>query len=472
MAFQFPAPGRRRGLPRWVLVTMVVLGLLLTFVCIWTMTLLRSDGDAHVIEGENVAPAFYRYQGRIFVGIPGQGYYLVPGADAGSFGRVGENLSGALGRDLQHAYCGTQSIPDLDARQIAFSDGSYVGDGKQAWYCSKEKPNPDYHWWQEFLHDDSPDNPAKPRMKDYQLVALGEVAPSFRFLFGRYASDNRQVWYEGHAVPGAHGARLERVTTRTSPGQTRDSDDYLRDDQSVFYDGQLVAGSDARSFVGVDPDNDPWGSHFGTDQSGHWWFGAQAFPQRVDDLDATGLTLLLADMSRAYHTLFRNPQGVWFWNPDVNGLQHACADPFGGETPAALRDDGLWRTSRGIFFARSREVWRHGRSDGSLQWRISEIVQLRNVNVADWRFLGELKHDIWTQGSLWQAGGMTYFMSQLGNGHAFAGTLYRVDDLALLTRLVQQQTLDASVLKRAGLRDLSSSEVRVACEAKTSPGHG
>jgi hypothetical protein len=140
-----PLPNRR--LRKLLLLIALVLVLLAT-ATLW-MQIKLSDSDRVGTEGKHLGGEYSSYQGKVYMDIAFQGYYILPQADVASF----ESLSlggAALGKDKNAVYCGSRVIPGLAPQQIAFVSDGYISDGHNAWFCSVEKPNPDYHWWQMF----------------------------------------------------------------------------------------------------------------------------------------------------------------------------------------------------------------------------------------------------------------------------------------------------------------------------------
>lgn len=426
----------------------------------------RSPGQDAASNGENLGPGIYaRYQGRIYMNIAGEGEYLVPGADAASFGPFhGHEVdSRNIGRDRHAVYCGSQAIAQLRSEQVRFVSHSYVSDGSRAWYCTWEKANPAYRWWQDFLNSSDEDNPAKPRWKDYMLVSLKPVhAASLKTLALAYAQDGAHAYYEGGLIPGADGASLQTVKVKRGLGGRHERADtyYARDKRHVYFKGARLPQADPATFFAFEPDGDQWDTRYGQDQAtGQFYIGATPFPAKVNGEDSSALHLLIADRNRVNHEIFYNASGLWFWDYQDQALKRGCANPFDG--PLAALSPGIWTDSRNTFITRAVDDWRNGRSDKSLAARKTQLWMLPG---AQWIRVADLPgRNGGTRGALWKQGSQLYFAPRAGQGYFLNDALYLVKNVEGLKRDLLAEQYYVTIFKSGDVERLDSSDSTIVC---------
>jgi hypothetical protein len=394
-----------------------------------------------------------------------QGYYIVPQADATSFKSLSFGAI-ALGKDAKAVYCGSRTIPELDPRRIAFVSSGYISDGNSAWYCSDEKPNPGYHWWQIFTRSSADDNPSKPRRKDYQLTRLdGTDAGKLKTVADGYAYDSKTILYDGQSIAGSDAASVQTVKRGFGELKGSDSDHYLRDRNRVYYKGIPLGGAHPEHFTALTPDADQWQTEYGFDAStGKYYFGAQTFPDTVDGKDARSLKLLLADRDRANHELFYNSSGIWYWDYQESRLERACANPFhldhmSNGKPSELTP-GVWADGDNTFIVRAAQDWRTGKyinhwglsgtnGDVSLRANITELGMMSGISSSEWEEIEVIKRGWATQGTLWRVRNTYYYTPSSVTSVGFTDSLYQVTDVRKLKDYIAQRK-DQSNLQSVG----------------------
>ena len=428
--------------------------------------------------GETVSGNYTRYQGHIYINIPGQGYYLVQGADATSFSPLSEQYSSNLGKGKHAVYCGSQVIPQLQPEQVRFAQNGYVSDGTRAWYCTEEKDNPAYHWWQFFTRSNDEDSPEKPREKDYMLFELNPVhAASLKPLVGAYAEDGEHMFYEGTLIPGADGPSLRAVTRGWGHFTGREDEPYARDDHRVYYEGKPLPGAGPSAFYALVPEGDSFDNHYGQDTAtGQFYFGAQPFPGKVDGVDSSGLHMLIADRERSNHELFYNSSGIWYWEYQEGKLKRGCTNPFHAASmsngaPVEL-SPGVWADAHDTFVLRAGEAWGHSRNDPSLRTRTTQLWMLPGLARAQWSKVADIPGNdgIGTEGTLWRAGSQLYFAPFAGQSNFFNDALYLVSNLDGLKRdIVSDQNASQAdderlkVLDANDIQEFDSSNATLVC---------
>ncbi|MEB5742656.1 DKNYY domain-containing protein [Klebsiella aerogenes] len=400
---------------------------------------------------------FKRFNNHIYIN-----NYLVNGADANSFSALSGAMY-ALGRDNQRVFCGTRPIPGLRPNAIQFAANGYVSDGKNVWFCSNEKDNPDYHWWQIFIQRNCADCLDKSRPRDYMLTKIkGIHALSIKTMISGYVQDQHRIYYQGLAIPDSDGQSAQSVVRGFGSFKGSKSGRYLRDNRHVYFDGQTLKEANPASFTEWVAEGE--GRPYGLDNSnGQFYVGAIKLPHNVDGVDSNNLQPFLFDETRGYHELFINVEGIWYWDYKDEQFNRACRNPFASGPLVKNLSKGIWADERNTFFSRSVKVWRKGRGDKSLKWRITRLIGLPGFSMADWKNVGELKHDIWTKGTLWQAKGRYYFSPDSGNGHGFDDALYLVRDLSLLRRNVAER---GNIMESLQSLD-SGHETLIVCEARS-----
>lgn len=436
-------------------------------ICLLVFAFIQND-DRVGDDSEYISSSYNRYQGRIYADIAFQGYYLLPDADATSFQALPPSTRYPLGKDDKAVYCGTRRIPGLSPVSIQFASDGYVSDGHNAWFCSLEKDNPDYHWWQELLPDrQCSDCPGKPRLRDFFLTKLqGVNASALKTIAFEYAYDDLRIYYQGLAIPGSDSRGVQQIVRGFGTFKGRESDEYLRDGKHVYFEGQALEGADPARFT-------EWVAEssrqiYGLDSSsGQFYIGATPLPSSVNGVDSSHLQPLLFDGSRGHHELFINAQGIWYWDYQDEQFKQACNNPFTPSLPVKSLAPGVWADGHDTYVSRSAEIWRTGRNDQSLKWRMSQLIRLPGIAASDWKKVEDLKRDIWSQGQLWQAKGRDYFFPDAGNGHGFNDALYAVSDLPLLRRMTTEPEFlgDKAMNALQSLDDLPGTSV--ACEARS-----
>jgi hypothetical protein len=416
--------------------------------------------------GKSLPGIYTLHQGHIYMNIGGQGYYRVPGADAGSFGPLGGSDSQNLGKDRSAVYCGSRVIPQLRPEQVRFVSDGYVSDGRRAWYCTRPKQNAAYHWWHDFTYSRSEDSPEKSRPTDYVLVPLESVnAANLKIVVDAYAQDGVRVFYEGSVIPGADGASLQTVKLGQGDLAGRVDDRYARDSRRVYFQGKVVPGAGPATFFAFRPDSDQWDNVYGQDSAtGRFYFGATPFPDEVDGVDSRALHLLIADRDRANHELFYNASGIWFWDYRGEGLQRGCANPFAG-TPTML-SHGVWADDRNAFVTRAVEEWGNGRSDQSLKARKTQLWMLSGLSAPKWTKVADLSGEQGeSRGILWRGGTQLYFAPNAGQNVFLNDALYLVSDPEGLKRDLRSGQYYIKVLQAGDIQRLDSSDGTVVCRA-------
>ena len=460
----------RPDLPARRLIVPILLAIILIPIFAFPLLLARSSGQDGAAGGESLPGIYTRYQGHIYMNIPFQGYYRVPGADAGSFGLLGGWDSQNLGKDKNAVYCGSQAIPRLRPDQVRFVRNSYVSDGSRAWYCTREKDNTSYHWWQDFTRSGDEDSPEKPRPRDYVLVRLGPVkAAALKIVIEAYAQDGEHAFYEGALMPAADGASLHPVELGWGEFAGRSDGLYARDGRHVYFEGKRLADAHPATFAALEPDGDSWNTRYGLDAAtGRFYIGAQPFPSKVDGVDSTSLHLLIADRDRANHELFYNASGIWYWDYQDGALKRGCANPFSATdishaAPTALAP-GVWADERNAFVLRAIDEWRHAKGDQSLSARKTQLWMLPGLDRSKWHKVADLtgKGDS-AMGTLWQADSRLYFASATGQSYFFNDALYIVRDLGGLRRDLMDEAHYPGVLKARDIERLDSSDSTIVC---------
>jgi len=437
---------------------------------------MRQPGHIGAGDGESLAGIYTRFQGRVYMNIPFQGYYLVPGADAASFGPLGGWDSSNLGKDSHAVYCGSQAIAGLHPQQVRLVKNSYVSDGTHAWYCSDEKDNATYHWWQDLLRKGDEDSPEKPRRRDYMLVPLQSVnAMDLKSVGGAYAQDGTRAYHEGTVIPQANGPALHIVELGWGEMKDGREADYARDDRRVYFQGMPVPDAAPATFFAWEPDGAQWHNLYGVDTAtGQFYIGAKPFPRQVDGQDSSGLRLLSANREKANHEIFYNAAGIWYWDYQDDALKRGCDAPFpvadrSSPTPPAPRQlaPGVWTDGRNAFVLRAIEHWRHGRSDRSLEARITQLLMLPGLDQGQWRKVEDLTVGSQERGTLWQAAGTLYFAPDVGQGHFMNDALYVVRDLDRLKRDMVANDYYLKLSKAKDIEPLDSANSKVVCEMRS-----
>lgn len=449
------------------IVMLITLALAHALVGLFVTSIVSRNDDGMGRDSESIGSRFKRSQGRIYVNIPFQGYYLLPTADAESFQSISRTTGHPLAKDNQAVYCGSQRITGLSPGSLQLSANGYVSDGQNAWFCSNEKDNPDYRWWQELTHRKCADCADKPRLQDYFLTKLETHASSLKTIAFDYAYDDQRIYYQGLAIPDSDSQSVQLVVRGFGDLKGRESNDYLRDGKHVYFKGQTLEGASPAQFSEWIAERS--NLSYGLDSSnGQFYIGSTRLPGEVDGVASSNLQPLLFDDSRGYHELFINTQGIWYWDYQGEQLKQACRNPFTPGHPLKELSPGVWADEQDTYVARSAEVWRNSKNGrGPLKWRMTHLIRLPGLSANDWKEVENLKRDIWSQGTLWQAKGTYYFLPASGNGHGFNDALYPVGDLPLLRRITTEpEFLGGKAMKALqSLDDLPGTSI--ACQARS-----
>jgi hypothetical protein len=448
---------------RWALVVTVLVAATL---CAVTVLLAGRQGQNDAGSGESLPGIYMRYHGHVYMNIPGEGYYLMPEADAGSFGLLGKWDSQNIGKDRSAVYCGSQVIAQLHPEQVRFVANSYVSDGSRAWYCTSEKDNPDYRWWQFFTRSGDEDSPEKPRRQDFELIQLKAAnVAALKIVVGAYAQDGTHAFYEGGLIPDADGASLQTVSLGWGELAGRTDESYARDSRHVYFQGTMLPGARPAAFSALKPDSDQGNNLYGQDRAtGQFYFGAQPFPAKVDGVDSSSLQLLIADRDRAHHEFFYNASGIWYWDYRGGALERGCDNPF--DAVPAMLSPGAWADGRNTFVTRAIEDWGNSRSDHSLHARKTQLLKLSGLATAQWSKVGELVGGQGQErGTVWKSGSQLFFAPSSGMNNFLNDALYVVHDLEGLKRDLLSAEYYRKILKAEDIRRLDSSDSTIVCRA-------
>jgi hypothetical protein len=163
---------------------------------------------------------------------------LVKAADPPSFRMMSD---GYTPRDKSHVFSGVEVLPIRDVDSYELLDHGFSKDKLTAYYRSNPMPGTDAA---SFVALDA--NHARDKNKVYVVDGFysggtikGVELVSFKTLGEGYAQDGKRAYYKG-AVITRNDAGLLQVLGQTG---------YAKTPAQVFYQGQLLAGADAESFV-------------------------------------------------------------------------------------------------------------------------------------------------------------------------------------------------------------------------------
>ncbi|MDR1074788.1 MAG: DKNYY domain-containing protein [Xanthomonadaceae bacterium] len=422
---------------RWMMLALLVMVSSGLFVAL----IVTMKGSSASIDGEGIPGSWFSvYENQVYVLIPGSGYFILPDADAATFEKLGEGAQGhPLGKDKNAVYCGNVAIERLDPSRLVYANDGYVSDGTNSWFCSSEKDNPHEPLWRYVFASDDSRDPGKLKAHYNELVSMPEAnGRELKAFQGDYAVDDRHIFYEGRLLAGSDA----RSAAIVAFADERESDHYLKDANRVYYDGEVLAGANPHAFEIIRPDHAQWQDEYGYDRSsGRYYAHQHAFPDRVGGVDASGLELLMADRNYANHEWFSNPHSIFYWDYKRDQLGLACASPFVGARVDILAP-GVFSDGHDVFVTEAFDIWGQQSRRGfpGLISRNTRMRRLSGVDVAGMRRVDELRNAKDSRsGWLWQAGDRWFFQPRVGQFHSWGAALYPVDDPDAFRRYVREQ---------------------------------
>lgn len=446
-----------------------MLAIALLFSCFVVLRVTGHSGPDASSHGEDIPGSQYSlFQGQVYVSSNGDGSYVVSGADAQRFKPLDSRYDGyrygyALGQDGQRVYCGDQAIAGLRPEAVNKVFGGYLSDGRNAWFCGRPADNLAYRWWQELLLSHEESDPDRVKRYRFPLTTIEAMdVAALHPVFDEYVSDDRHLFYRGRQVAGSDGRNAQPITYQ-SVGE-RKAVGYLKDTRAVYYNGVPLADVKPGDFSVFDVENSDL--IYGRDAlSGSYWLEGKRFPDIADGVDARNLSVLLADRTQAYHELFANPQGIFFWDSVQDRLRHACSMP----TTARLRPvPGLtfvFQDEQSLYVVSSGEARSSSRGGGSIvtSWH-TRLYRLRDVTPDQLHRTGEIRiaHDR-LLGNVWQAGALTFFQPTAGTRNQNSDALYLVSDLPKLQSFAAQSP-DRELRRWDVLEPIAGDKI---CDAET-----
>ncbi|MCD1127575.1 DKNYY domain-containing protein [Jinshanibacter sp. LJY008] len=467
---------KARKFPRtfWIRLFTIFFILLALLLSAFVFTNLWRDSNSSDFSrnSKSLGGRYYSYQQKVYVNIPVQGYYLLPGVNSASFQVYSSRYLAPLAKDNQSVFCGTHIIQGLQPDSVIYTSLGYISDGHNTYFCSQERKNPDYYWWHEIVHDNDYDNPDRPRRRDFILSRVENVIYGNLHTWGEnYLSDGLHLFYEGVMIPDADGGSVQLI--HYGQGRLKDivHDRYLADNTRVYYQGQPLPDANPDAFSAFSPDSDQWQTDYGRDtKTDTYYFGAIPFPKIIEGKETRGLSLLVADRDRANHELFINENGIFY--RDYQGKKFKCAgpNPFGSNNPQRISENyaaGVWANAKDTIILSSYDVW--GKKSRGLVSRNTVLSVLPDVSLSDWHLVETFERNGRVTGTLWRAKGNYYFSSTSARNIGMEESFYLVVDYPQFKQQLQQEKQITKTLKEQYLRSVREMpEVNNISHAKSS----
>ncbi|QBH96318.1 hypothetical protein EKN56_07860 [Limnobaculum zhutongyuii] len=434
----------------------ILLGLLFS-VFVFTNLWRDSNSSDFSRNSKSLGGRYYSYQQKVYVNIPFQGYYLLPGVNSRDFQVYSSRYLAPLAKDNQSVFCGTHIIQGLQPERVIYTSQGYISDGHNTYFCSEERKNPDYYWWHEIVRDKAYDNPDRPRRRDFILSPVDNVVYGNLKTWGQnYLSDGQHLFYEGVMISKADGSSIQSVPYGQGHLKDRIHDRYLADNTRVYYQGQPLSDANPVTFSAFSPDSDQWRTDYGWDAKiNTYYFGATPFPAVIDGKNTRGLNLFVADRDRANHELFINDNGVFYWDYQGKKFKYAGPNPFGNDKSQLLSEQkapGVWVTDKNTIVLISYEVW--GKRSRGLVSKNTVLSVLSGVSLSDWQPVDTFERNGRALGTVWLAKGNHYFSSSSGQNISMDESLYLITDYPAFKQQLQQDQRITRKLKEQYLRSV------------------
>ncbi|AWH87343.1 DKNYY domain-containing protein [Limnobaculum parvum] len=393
---------------------------------------------------------YYGYQQKVYVNIPGQGYYLLPGVDSSNFQVYSSQYLTPLAKNKQSVLCGTHIIQGLQPEQITYASQGYISDGHRTYFCSTARKNPDYYWWHEIVRDNDYDNPDRARRRDFMLSRVEHVTYGNLKTWGQnYLSDGQHLFYAGVMIPEADGSSVQSVYYGQGYLKGRIHDRYLANSIHVYYQGRTLPDANPVTFSAFSPDGDQWQTDYGWDTKiNRYYFEAAPFPNVIDGKKTQGLKLFVANRDRANHELFINNNGVFYWDYQGKKFEYAGPNPFGTDKSQPLSEQqapGVWATAKNTVVLISYKVW--GKRSRGLVSQNTVLSVIPDVSLSDWQLADTFESDGWVIGTAWRAKGNYYFSSTSGQNINMDESLYLIADYPAFKQQLKQEKRITNELK-------------------------
>ncbi len=153
-------------------------------------------------------------------------------------------------KDKYSVYFEDTRITNADPGSFVAIDNFYAKDKNTVYYCSHSFQDIDVDSF-EFVKDDH--IVLKDKKHSYSIIfgdygtysTKGTTIPFLPecivFLDAKYSKDNELVYYKGQVIKGADAKTVVLVY-----------DGYAKDNNNVYYDGNLLVGADPKTFVSID----------------------------------------------------------------------------------------------------------------------------------------------------------------------------------------------------------------------------
>lgn len=400
------------------------------------------------------------YNGSVYAGIPGNGFYKMDQADPETFALIRDEKRNnrQAGKDNKHVYCGNLVLPELDPARTRYSGNSYLSDDTHTWYCGFNT-----------IRNDS-------------LNAIAEVFQSVRYRLGYgakpqsylnpsrllpkshtpyrplldadFITDGTRVYYRGELLTQAKPDTLRRITVQSSDGD-RHSDRYFADDEHVYYKTQLLPYNDNNKLVVLDG-NPPYlydpteGMVFAVNLA----FDAANKPY----------TPLTHGDKFVYHVLFTSKNGIFFYDTESRKVKRAGDNVFACAEFNALSPYIFWDGKQLLYLEVTER--RGGRSGRVLLSRSTAILRLTEPVTEDWQKLGNVRSGFY--GSVWRNGAsLWYFATSTFDSSVTTGSLYHIADSATAEILQKPGIDDADIRNLVKQEKLYPPSHQKLLEAKT-----
>lgn len=384
-------------------------------------------------QGQSVNNSIYtRYQGKIYAGVPSNGDYLMPQADAQSFRSLnqdGRYQDRQFAVDSKHAYCGNLIVPQLKPAQTQALQHNYYSDGQNTVYCeAMSQRNDALSTWQEIKQTwlYAWGLAEKPQTYLYNVRELPQSKSSYRaILDADILTNGEKVYYKGLEMLDANAAQLEPIPLPQLDQSVRLSYKFHRDQKSVYYKQDklpIPSHADLYSFNidGLDQDYlvDP---HQGQVVMNNLVFDPKFAPYQL--ISRAG--------DHVHHALFLSKHGVYYYDNQAKQLQRAGDNPFlqGGFKEIAPL---IFSYNNQTYYLQDLERWGSSKGPGLIS-RSTVLYQLEDEPIGAWQKIADVTTHHYAE--IWKKGDQYYYFDQLGSTQLIRHTIYRISDQATLNAL-------------------------------------
>ncbi len=441
-----------RKINSFVRILFILFILLVTGVFVFLMVDKTSENSSYEIgtNGDDLHGEFKRYDDRVYVAIPSNGYYEVIGVDQESFkpvkvmdGSYSEDYMDAhIGVDKNHVYCGNRIIPGMDQEKVISIGNNYYSDGENTYYCDRfSKRNEELAWYEEiyqtYRHKYLGEE--KPQTYIYEMKAIPKSEKAYYVLEQmKTVTDGDTVYYEGEKMEKANPATLRPLKSYhvDLTDNLRTSYLYSGDGERVYFKNNLLSVSYDDSLYSLPAEPTDKDEYLIDPRDNMVFINGTAF-----DREKAPYILMTEHDSHMYHTLWLSERGIFFYDYRAKELKKAGENIFLDKHVEEIAPF-VFCDGEETFFIDAYEVWHVGRRFRWLKSRNTAIYKLDNLPKGEWQEKKEARFY-----SVWDKGNKHYLFDNSGESQLIDSTVYVIIDDSAFDLLVSKEDINSSALR-------------------------